>query len=75
MFIGQGQSLDACRAAQAERRAANAAVVVAPAIERPLSAALPPPVLLAKRPVSLLGLSTGAASLSTQPRLLLLPWQ
>ncbi len=64
MFIGQGQSLDACRAAQAERPAANATLVAAPAAELPLSAAPPPPALLAEHPVSLLGLSTGAVSLS-----------
>jgi hypothetical protein len=64
MFIGQGQSLDACLAAQAERQAANAAVVAAPAVECPLSAALPPPAPLAGHPVSLFGTATGAASLS-----------
>ena len=75
MFIGQGQSLDDSSAAQAERRAANATVVVAPVAEWPLSAAPPPAALLAKCPVSLFGLSTCAASLSTLPRLILLPRQ
>ncbi len=42
MFVGQGLSLDARRAAQAERQAANAAVVAPPAAERPSSAAPPP---------------------------------
>jgi hypothetical protein len=64
MFIGQGQSLDARRAAQAERWVANAAVVAAPASERPLSASPPPPAPLARHPVSLFGTATGAASLS-----------
>ncbi len=50
MFIGQGKSLDARRAAQAERRAANATVVVAPAAERPSSAGLPPPAPLVLSP-------------------------
>jgi hypothetical protein len=64
MFIGQGQSLDAHRAAQAERRAANATVVAPPAAERPSSASLSPLVPLAGHPVSLFGTATGAASLS-----------
>ncbi len=64
MFIGQGLSLDACRAAQAERRAANAAAVAPPAAECPSSATPPPPAPLAGHPVSLLGMATGAASLS-----------
>ncbi len=50
MFIGQGLSLDACCAAQAERWATNAAVVAQPAAEWPLSVALPPPVLLVLSP-------------------------
>ncbi len=50
MFIGQGLSLDARRAARAERRAANAAVVAPPAAERPSSAASPPPALLVLSP-------------------------
>ncbi len=50
MLIGQGISLDARRAAQAERQAAIAAVVVPPAAEPPLSAALPPPALLVLSP-------------------------
>jgi hypothetical protein len=64
MFIGQGLSLDARRAAQAERRAANAAVVAPPAAEWPSSAAPAPPAPLAGHPVSLLDTATGAASLS-----------
>jgi hypothetical protein len=64
MFIGQGLSLDARRAAQAERRAANAIVVAPLAAEWPSSAAPPPPAPLAGHPVSLLGMATGAASLS-----------
>ncbi len=74
MFIGQGQSLDARRAAQAERRAANAAVVMAAsAAERPSSESLPPSEPLVLSPpgklltsnvectVSLLSLSMDAA--------------
>jgi hypothetical protein len=64
MFIGQGQSLDACHAAQVERRAANATVVAPPVAEQPLSASPPPPAPLAGHPVSLFGTATGAASLS-----------
>ncbi len=63
MFIGQGQSLDARHAMQAERRAANATVVAAPVAERPLSVPPPPPAPLAGHPVSLFGMATGAASL------------
>jgi hypothetical protein len=63
MFIGQGQSLDACRATQVER-AANVVVVATPAAEYPSSAPPPPPALLARHPVSLFGTATGAASLS-----------
>ncbi len=50
MFIGQGLSLDACRAAQAERRAVNATVVAPPAAERPSSSAPPPPAPLVLSP-------------------------
>ncbi len=50
MFIGQGWSLDACRATQANRRAANAAAVAASATERPSSAAPPPPAPLILSP-------------------------
>ncbi len=50
MFIGQGLSLDARRAAHVERRAANAAVVAPPAAERPSSAAPPPPAPLVLSP-------------------------
>ena len=81
MFIGQGLSLEARRAAKAERRAAiNAtaapSTVAAVVAERALSAS--PPLLLlalsppagiltpaAERTADLLGLSTGAAGLST----------
>jgi hypothetical protein len=63
MFVGQGLSLDACRATQAERWAANAAVVAPPAAERPSSVAPPPPAPLARHPVSLFGIAMGAASL------------
>jgi hypothetical protein len=42
MFIGQGLSLDAHHAAQAERWAANTAVVGSPVAEHPSSVALPP---------------------------------
>jgi hypothetical protein len=59
MFVDQGLSLDACRAAQAERRAANAAVVAPPAAERPSSAALPPPAPLVLPPPSKLLTSKG----------------
>jgi hypothetical protein len=81
MFIGQGLSLEARRAAKAERRAAinataAASTVAAVVAERALSAS--PPLLLlalsppagiltpaAERTADLLGLSMGAAGLST----------
>ncbi len=59
MFIGQGKLLDACRAAQAERQAANATVVAAPAAEGLSSATLPPPAPLVLSPPGKLLTSRG----------------